>query len=318
MAQLIGIFDELSRFLTLPTSSRSRHKFTTAGRLEAARTMEVSYYLLESMSTQRITRLVYYSERLKKMGCSTSEMSRIRQWERFLSDNVEQLRMVKMYRTPLALRSFARIFTVFLPAFYAPSYARVAVLVNSLGMGIAFGVITALSLTALFESLQVLEDPFTAYLALDGIDVREELEVLHFAQLINTRNLVFRDAPPYPLRRRCALTNEPLPRKKRHFIGLPPTHPPHISTEPSASKSDERNVDPNSEGVPKQSFDMYDEHVDVELGNFIAEAEDERAREPFFAGITSSEELSRAPNGSMHSHESGWFSTRRLSVMRNG
>ena len=81
--------------------------------------------------------------------------------------------MFKMYRTPQALRSFARIFTFLLPPFYAPTYAQVAIELNSLGVGIAFGLLTALGLTALFESLQVLEDPFTAFLALDGIDVRE-------------------------------------------------------------------------------------------------------------------------------------------------
>jgi hypothetical protein len=54
----------------------------------------------------------------------------------------------------------------------------------------------------------VLEDPFTAFLALDGIDVREEFEVLHFSQLINTRRLVFPDAPAYPPGRRSALTGK--------------------------------------------------------------------------------------------------------------
>lgn len=151
----------------------SRHRLTKKGRQEAARTTEVAYFLLESISTQRMTRLLLYSERLKKIGLPSGEVSRIRQYERFLSDIVEQLRMVKMYRSPQALRSFARIFTLLLPPFYAPTFAQVAMELNSLGMGIGFGIITALGLTALFESLQVLEDPFTAFLALDGIDVRE-------------------------------------------------------------------------------------------------------------------------------------------------
>lgn len=41
MAQLIGIGDELSRFLRLPTSTRSRHRMTKAGRNEASRIMTV-------------------------------------------------------------------------------------------------------------------------------------------------------------------------------------------------------------------------------------------------------------------------------------
>ncbi|EEC47974.1 predicted protein [Phaeodactylum tricornutum CCAP 1055/1] len=235
LAQLIGMGDELARFLSLPTANRSRHKLTKQGRKEASRTMEVSYQLLESITTQRMTRLILYSERLKKIGLPSGEVSRIRQYERFMSNMVEQLRMVKMYRTPQALRSFARVFTLLLPPFYAPTYAQVAMDVNSLGVGIAFSIITAVGLTALFESLQVLEDPFTGFLALDGIDVREEFEVLHYAQLISTRKLVFPDAPPFPAGRRGAITGRhrlTVPK----MIGKPPIqthHERHHSRLPS-------------------------------------------------------------------------------------
>jgi hypothetical protein len=221
LAQLIGIGDELSRFLSLPSTSRSRHRHTKTGRQEAARTIEVAYHLLDSMTTQRLTRLVIYSEKLKKIGLPSGEISRIRQYERFISSMIEQLRMLKLYRTPQAFRSFARIFILILPPFYAPTFAQVAVDVDSLGVGIAFGIITALGLVALFESHQILEDPFTAYLALDGIDVREEFEVLHYAQLSNTRKLIFPDAPAYPAARRAALTSESM-RFKKHKKRLSP------------------------------------------------------------------------------------------------
>eukprot|EP00977_Amphora_coffeiformis_P006919 scaffold1508_cov178-Amphora_coffeaeformis.AAC.27 len=216
LAQLIGIGDELARFLSLPTTSRSRHRMTKKGRKEASRTTEVAYYLLESISTQRITRLLLYSERLKKIGLPSGEISRIRQYERFLTDIVEQLRMVKMYRSPQALRSFARIFTLLLPPFYAPTFAQVAMEVNSLGVGIGFGIITALGLTAFRSNTPA---------ALDGIDVREEFEVLHFAQLINTRKLAFPNAAPYPASRRMALTN----RSKLVSLGIPPPQKHHRS-----------------------------------------------------------------------------------------
>lgn len=42
MAQLIGIADELSRFLTLPSATRSRHRMTVSGRKDAAEIMNVS------------------------------------------------------------------------------------------------------------------------------------------------------------------------------------------------------------------------------------------------------------------------------------
>jgi len=187
------------------------------------------------MTAQRLTRLTYYSERLKKIGLPSGEISRIRQYERFLSDVIEQLRMVKLYRTPQALRSFGRVFTILLPPFYAPVNAQVARDTQSLAVGITFGIITALALTALFESMEVLEDPFTAFLALDGIDAREELEVLHFSQMITTRKLAFPDAPEYPSGRRAALTHL---SRKLHDIGAPPVQPHHTaaSTTPSTAQ----------------------------------------------------------------------------------
>jgi hypothetical protein len=204
LAQIVGVSDELARFLTLPTTSRSIHRMTWIGRHQAAKTVEVAYRLLESMS-HRITRLCVYGERIKAAGLPSGEVSRIRQYERFLENCIERLRMIKMYRTPQAFRSFARIFTFLLPPFYAPTYAQVGIDLQNLGMGVAFGIVTALGLTALFESLQVLEDPFIGFLALDGIDVREEFQVLLWTSLVGKRSDIFPDAPPYPVRRRRAL-----------------------------------------------------------------------------------------------------------------
>jgi len=281
MAQLVGIGDEMSRFLSLPSPSRSRHRMTRTGRQEAARTMEVAYYLLESMTTQRMTRLILYSERIKKIGLPSGEASRLRQYERFLSDMIEQLRMIKLYRTPQALRSFARIFTLILPPFYAPSYAQVANEVNSLGVGIAFGIITALGLTALFESLQVLEDPFTAFLALDGIDVREEFEVLHYSQLLKTRQLVFPNAPPYPPGRRTALTSLSKPTKLQK-IGMPPTqdfHIEHLARPTSVASGLTFEAEPSF--VDLGDFDTG--YADEELGMPILEEDERTVRESAFA-----------------------------------
>lgn len=288
MAQLIGIGDELSRFLSLPTTSRGRHRHTKQGRREAARTIEVAYHLLDSMATQRLTRLVLYSERLKKIGLPSGEVSRLRQYERFISSMIEQLRMVKMYRTPQAFRSFARIFTLVLPPFYAPTFAQVAIDVNSLGIGVAFGIITALGLTALFESQQILEDPFTAYLALDGIDVREEFEVLHYAQLVNTRKLVFPDAHEYPTGRRAALTRHSRKPGKPHHFGRPPvrnhlrpnyyTDSSLVSQTPVADKyvalyaHDE--VDDATDFATDDAVEtphVEDEGSDIELGSIITD-----------------------------------------------
>mmetsp|Transcript_692 Transcript_692/g.798 ORF Transcript_692/g.798 Transcript_692/m.798 type:complete len:451 (+) Transcript_692:211-1563(+) len=197
MDHLIGFGDELSRFLTLPTSSRSFHRMLKSGRMEAAEIVELQYRLFDSLYTRRITKLSILTEKIKSLGLTSSEASRIRQFERYIGEAVEGLRMIKMYRTPQALRSFARIFTVLLPPLYAASFAQVAFDLQSLTMGILFSIITPLCLTALYESMQAIEDPFVGWITLDGIDVIEELNVLHWHQLMNARREIFPNAPDF-------------------------------------------------------------------------------------------------------------------------
>ena len=167
--QLIHIGDELYRFLTLPNTHRVRHRVTKIGRTEASETMTVSHCLFDSLLTTRFTKITLLTEVLKRAGLPGNEASRIRQWEQMMGQAIEDLRMLKTYRTPQALRAFARVFTIFLPPFYAPSYAQLAHDTDSLTLGVFFGIITSLALSALFESIRVLEDPFVANLALDGI-----------------------------------------------------------------------------------------------------------------------------------------------------
>ena len=98
---------------------------------------------------------------------------------------------------PFAKRAFGRIFSAGLPPIYAPTFAQLAFDLNSLAIGILFAVVTPLCLTALFETIRALEDPFVGYISLDGIDVKEEFEVLHWQQLINARRALFPSAYPY-------------------------------------------------------------------------------------------------------------------------
>ena len=197
MEHLIGIGEEISRFLSLPTSSRSYHRMLKNGRKEAAEIVELQYRLFDSLYTKRITTLTILVETLKTQGLSTTECSRIRHFERDVGEAIEGLRVIKMYRTPIALRSFGRLFTVLLPPLYAASFAQLAFEMYSLPMGIIFAIITPLCLTALFESMTNLEDPFVGWITLDGIDCVEEFEVLHFHQLKSARSEIFPNAPSF-------------------------------------------------------------------------------------------------------------------------
>lgn len=207
LEQLVGIGDELSRFLTLPTSSRSYHKMMKSGRVKAATIVEVAYRLMDSLYTQRIVKISKLSEKIKSQGLSATETSRLRQYERFIGEAIENLRMFKMYRTPQALRSFGRIFTLVLPPCYAPAFAQLAVDLNSLANGIFFAILTPLLLTALFQTMSSIEDPFVCWVSLDGIDVPEELEILHFQQLMSARKALFPDAPSYGEDKKAAIVS---------------------------------------------------------------------------------------------------------------
>jgi hypothetical protein len=102
-----------------------------------------------------------------------------------------------MYRTPQGLRSFGRLFSMFLPPFYAPYYAQLAHDINSLGTGIAFSIFTAVALTSLFETISQMEDPFDRSSVLDGVYVTPDLNDGFKPQLLALRNRFFPDAPTF-------------------------------------------------------------------------------------------------------------------------
>lgn len=197
LVELLGVGEDLSRFLTLPGFTRARHRVTKAGREESCRTAEVSRAIYESLLKNRITRLTLLAEDLKKAGMALPEMIRIQKWLRVLCGALEELRVLKVYRTPQALRSFARIGAAFLPPLYGPAFAQLARDTDSLTLGIFFGLIASVALTALFEANSFLEDPFLSYLTMDGIDVYGELVVLHRQELMGTRSDCFPNATPF-------------------------------------------------------------------------------------------------------------------------
>jgi hypothetical protein len=174
LVQLLGVGQDLTRYLTLPSSTRARHKSMSCFLNEVKRTQSVAAEVFQVLLV-RLARISEYGEVLKREGLPPNEATRVRQWEQMLLDNVERIKVVKMYRTPQALRSYGRLFSMILPAFYSPFYAQMSVNLNSLPMGICFAVLTSVALTGLFETVAQFEDPFVASSVLDGIHVRCEL-----------------------------------------------------------------------------------------------------------------------------------------------
>jgi len=198
LAEMVSMCEELFRFLSLPQAARARHRITQTGKKEAKATLKVGSDLFNS-ALNRMGKLTLLCEVLKKAGLPPNEATRLRQWERIIVAQMEGLRMIKFYRSPQALRSFARLFSLFLPPFYAPFYAQMGRDLNSLGTGVAFSIFTSLALTSLFDSISQMEDPFVAHLTLDGIDVHQELVVAPNEQLVGMRKLFFNRAPDFSL-----------------------------------------------------------------------------------------------------------------------
>eukprot|EP00540_Astrosyne_radiata_P023037 CAMPEP_0116850218 /NCGR_PEP_ID=MMETSP0418-20121206/16033_1 /TAXON_ID=1158023 /ORGANISM="Astrosyne radiata, Strain 13vi08-1A" /LENGTH=291 /DNA_ID=CAMNT_0004482081 /DNA_START=205 /DNA_END=1080 /DNA_ORIENTATION=- len=198
--EMVCIEQELARFLTLPNATRARHRIMHFGRAEAEELTDLSTQLFDNM-VWRMGRITLYCEVLKREGLPGNEASRMRQWERFILEAMEGLRIIKFYRTPQALRSLCRLFSVFLPPFYSPFYAQLAQDLNSLGTALTFSVMTSLALTALFESLTQMEDPFLSQESLDGIDVPKETQLIGNELLLLRNRLFFPDAPEWDITR---------------------------------------------------------------------------------------------------------------------
>jgi hypothetical protein len=130
---LFQLCNELTRLLTLPTANRARHLVFSHGRRQREEIACVARKLHRSMLAE-ISILSYNVELLKHEGLPGNEAARIRQWERGICTAIEKLLVLKKYRTPQALRSFGRLFTVFLTPFYAPYFGQMATDLHSLGM----------------------------------------------------------------------------------------------------------------------------------------------------------------------------------------
>jgi hypothetical protein len=98
--------------------------------------------------------------KLLSHGLELPEAIRIRRWESMIARAIEELRLIKTYRTPNALQNFGRLFSMFLPPLFAPYFVQLIYETSSIGLGIGAAVLVSYTLTSLFECSKVLEDPF--------------------------------------------------------------------------------------------------------------------------------------------------------------
>ena len=194
--EMLSLIDELCMILLLPTSTRARHKVLPASVKEAKDVNDVSERIHKSL-VGRMGKLSAQCEYLKLQGLPGNEASRIRQWEQFILDSIEGLRLIKNYRTPQALRSYSRLLSVLIPPLFCPYYADLARSTGSLGLGIFYALLTAVALSDLFDCVAQLEDPFFGHTSLDGVDVQEELGECLSEHLLLLRKQTFSGAKPF-------------------------------------------------------------------------------------------------------------------------
>eukprot|EP00756_Hemistasia_phaeocysticola_P055580 Hpha_TRINITY_DN31539_c0_g1::TRINITY_DN31539_c0_g1_i1::g.1606::m.1606 len=175
------VLNALEAYLLLPRSLRARTMY--CGPCGDAEREEV-----EGLETEAaigietlLGRLHGATETLKRGGLPGNEGSRINQYLMFLSRDWEQLRALKQYRTPQAMRSFSRVMIHTLPTFYGPYFIYVAKTDSrsdsAVGFACVFAVLISLFLTGLFLVENVLENPF-GIKSLDTVRVQRDIDGL--------------------------------------------------------------------------------------------------------------------------------------------
>lgn len=72
LEEIVGICDDICRYLTLPTNSRARHRMTAFGSKEASELTNVGNNLFGEV-VQRIGRMALFTEILKREGMPANE-----------------------------------------------------------------------------------------------------------------------------------------------------------------------------------------------------------------------------------------------------
>lgn len=114
--ELLALVDMQAAFLLRPINNRTRHRRGGAGAPSDAFSVEAVRALDDGIrgSFDRLSRAV---EVMKAAGLPGNEASRLRQFTAAALADWELLRALKMYRTPLSIRAFSRIYTLLHPFF---------------------------------------------------------------------------------------------------------------------------------------------------------------------------------------------------------
>lgn len=87
LVAILQLTQDLTRMLTLPNCSRARHRVTRYGEEESKKIMDVRLQLHRSIY-RRVNTLTSLCEVFKVQGLPPNEATRVRQWERMVTERV--------------------------------------------------------------------------------------------------------------------------------------------------------------------------------------------------------------------------------------
>lgn len=167
----------LIAYFGVPRNQRARH---TVGWCLAARE-EAEIIMLghkqRAVVDRGISRMRRLVQDMKVHGLPGGEVHRLDSYVNMTSVAFQRLVALKEYRTPRALRSYARVYIVLMGCLYAPSYLSIAPndsATAQLGIALAYACVMQIVMGSLFHVLVLLEDPFappgesSPWLALQG------------------------------------------------------------------------------------------------------------------------------------------------------
>ncbi|KAJ9463363.1 hypothetical protein DIPPA_08797 [Diplonema papillatum] len=171
------IVDAMRSYLLVPRRGKARHIYTVSGYQESR---WVTW--AEEEGGHRVTKLIMRlhgaTETLKSAGLPPNEASRINQYVYFVTRTWEQLRAVKEYRTPMAMRAFSRIVVHTLPVLYAPYFLYIGMGAGhdkrNIAFACAFSSVMSVFMCGLMLVQNSLEDPFETR-SIDSVKVDVEM-----------------------------------------------------------------------------------------------------------------------------------------------
>lgn len=117
-------------------------------------------------------------EVMRREGVPPPEVSRVNEYIRVICVQFQELKNVRIYRTPIAIRGYSKFFILIFPIIFGPSFNYLSNEAGAIWHGIMLAVVYSVILTGLDNVQEALENPFDGD-GKDDIQFYEPSYVLH-------------------------------------------------------------------------------------------------------------------------------------------